>query len=247
MRAKSISFIRRNRVINKLYGWFLFLKSIRLKDFLHINNLKKIKLIFIVKPYTMLWYPRLSKLYAIASYLEINKIQGDFVECGVWNGGSAGIIASIAKDNKNRNIYLFDSWEGQPTPTKWDINYKGLQAEKGMDLGIKEKVEELLFRRLKLDNKGIHLIKGWLNETLPFYKNKIGEIALLHLDCDLYQSVKFCLEILYPNLISGGFVVIDDYGYWRGCKKAVDEFIEENKLKINLIKIDYTGVYFRKK
>jgi hypothetical protein len=196
----------------------------------------------------MLWYPRLSNLYEIATYLEINKIQGDFVECSVYRGGSAGILAAVARDNKERNIWLFDSWEGQPEPTEWDVACcNNSPAWKGMDFSPKEKAEELLFKKLKLDRNKVHLIKGWFNETLPLFKNNIGEIALLHLDCDLYESVKFCLEELYDNVIQGGFVVIDDYGYWKGCKKAVDEFIEQKKLNIELIKVDYTGVYFLKK
>lgn len=77
-------------------------------------------------------------------------------------------------------------------------------------------------------------------------KKSIGRIALLHLDCDWYESVKFCLNELYDNVVQGGFIFIDDYGAWRGCKKAVDEFMKERNLKIGLIQIDYTGVYFQK-
>lgn len=115
-----------------------------------------------------------------------------------------------------------------------------------MGLGYEEKVRELLFKKLKLDNKVIHLVKGWFNDTLPIHKNDIGKIALLHLDCDWYESVKICLEELYDSVIEGGFIFIDDYGHWRGCKKAVDEFIKERDLKIELVKSDYTGVYFQK-
>lgn len=171
---------------------------------------------------------------------------GSFVECGVWNGGSAAIIAEVARNNPDRNIWLFDSWEGQPQPSKYDITYNGSPAYKGMDLGQKEKVEKLLFQKLKLSNSKIHLIKGWFWDTLPIYKKGIGKIALLHLDCDLYKSVKFCLEKLYESVIPGGVIIIDDYGHWKGAKKAVDEFIEKNKLRIKLVKIDYTGVYFQK-
>jgi len=116
----------------------------------------------------------------------------------------------------------------------------------GMDLGSKEKVEELLFQKFKLDNTKIHLIKGWFNETLASYKVEVDKIALLHLDCDLYKSVKICLDEFYDNVVDGGFIVVDDYGHWGGCKKAVDEFIKKRNLKIELIKIDYTGVYFQK-
>ena len=216
--------------------------SIPKKDF----HTRKMKLIFAVKPYTMLDYPRLSKLYEIASNLEKERIKGSFVEYGVWNGGSAGIIASVARHNKNRHIWLFDSWEGLPEPTDYDFSYTRKRGEKGLALGSEEKVKELIFKKLKLNNNKVHLVKGWFKDTIPPHKKYIGKIALLHLDCDWYESVKFCLEETYDHVVKDGFIVIDDYGHWKGCKKAVDEFIEERNLRIELIKIDYSGVYLQK-
>jgi len=230
-------------VVGKLYRRLQFLMSIPKKDFLCIP---KIKLILTVKPYTKLSYARLSKLYEAASHLEKEGIDGSFVECGVWNGGSAGIIAAVAKHNRNRHIWLFDSWEGLPEPSESDIDYKGRQGEKGMALGSEEKVKELFYRKLRLHNKVNHLVKGWFSDTLPAHKNDVGEIALLHLDCDWYESTKLCLEELYDMVVVGGSIFIDDYGHWGGCKKAVDEFIEKRNLRIELVKIDYTGVCFRK-
>ena len=200
----------------------------------------------VVKPYTMLSYLRLSKLYEAASSLEKEGIDGSFVECGVCNGGSAGIIAAVAKHNNNRHIWLFDSWEGLPEPGEVDIDYKERKGEKALAVGSEEKVRELLYKKLKLHIKVNHLVKGWFNDTLPAHKKDIGKIALLHLDCDWYESVKFCLNELYDNVVTEGFIFIDDYGHWRGCKEAVDEFIEKRNLKIELVKVGYTGVYFQK-
>ncbi len=221
------------------------LRSISIKDFFKIH---KIKLALAVKSHTLLSYPKLSSLYEIASYLEREKIDGSFVECGVMNGGSAGIIASVAKHNRNRHIWLFDSWEGQPEPTEYDVS-SGKQAKKGVFLGSEEKVRQLIFRKLGLNNNRVHLVKGWFNDTIPSQEKKIGKIALLHIDCDWYKSVKFCLEKLYNNVVKDGFIIIDDYECWEGCKKAVDEFIEERDLRVELIKTNYTdypAVYFKK-
>lgn len=231
---------RRSRTIVKLYLRISLLAHIIVNDSFKIH---KIKLILAVKPYTMLRYRRLSKLYEIASRLEREKISGSFVECGVWNGGSAGVIA---KCGKSRHIWLFDSWEGMPEPTEIDISVLGEPGEKGIAIGLEQKVREILFEKLKLNNKSIHLIKGWFDETIPMHKKDVGRIALLHLDCDWYESVRFCLEELYDSIIEGGFIVIDDYGAWRGCKTAVDEFFDRRNLKIELVKIDWTGVYFQK-
>ncbi len=97
----------------------------------------------------------------------------------------------------------------------------------------------------QLDSARVHMVKGWFTDTIPI--SEVGAIALLHLDCDLYESVKFCLEHLYDNVIEGGYIVIDDYGYWSGCKAAVDEFIKYRNLKVELIRVDSQGVYFYKK
>ncbi|HEX9665140.1 MAG TPA: TylF/MycF/NovP-related O-methyltransferase [Thermodesulfobacteriota bacterium] len=221
----------------------MLIRTIPIKDFV---DLTKIKLILSVRPYTQITYPRLSKLYEKATWIERKEIDGSFVECGVCNGGSAGLIASVAKRNKNRHIWLFDSWEGLPAPSQKDVSYLGTKGQKGMALGYEDKVRQLLFNKLKLENKNIHLVKGWFNEAIPPRKTEIGGIALLHLDCDWYESVKFCLEELCDSVVNGGFIFIDDYGHWEGCRRAVDEFIEGRNLKIKLIKIDYTGVYFQK-
>jgi hypothetical protein len=241
------SLAKRSQIIVKLYNWLRFLITINFKDFVHIRkNMPKIKLIFKVRPYTMLSYPRLAMLYNLASNLEANETNGSFVECGVWNGGSGGIIAEMAKHNKNRHIWFFDSWGGLPEPSEKDISYNLESGEKGMALGFEQKVRELIFGKLNLDSKRIHLVRGWFVDTLPVHKENLGTVALLHLDCDWYESVKLCLEQFYDSVVRGGYIVIDDYGYWGGCREAVNEFIGRRGLKVKLIKIDYTGVYFQK-
>lgn len=146
------------------------------------------------------------------------------------NGGSAGLIASIGRD---RQIWLFDSWEGLPEPTKYDVKLSGLKGKKGRDRGSEEKVRELLFDKMGLEKDRVHLIKGWFKDTIPC--QDIGEIALLHLDCDYYESVKLCLESLYKNVVTNGIIVVDDYVDWKGCKKAVDEFIAELDVRLQRV------------
>lgn len=235
---------KRSQTIIRLYSKLCFLYSIPLKDFAQPS---KIRLALDVMPYTMLSYLRLSKLYEAACHLQREKIGGNFVECGVWNGGSAAMVtAAIAKNDKNRHSWLFDSWEGLPEPSECDVSCLGKLGEKGMALGFEDRVRELLFQKLKYCEKTTHVIKGWFKDTLPIYKEQVGNIALLHLDCDWYESVKFCLNELYDSVTQGGFIFIDDYGYWSGCTKAVDEFIKERNIEADLIKIDDTGLYFQK-
>jgi hypothetical protein len=220
-----------------------FISSIPKKE---IVRLRKIKLILTVKRYTLLSYARLSALYEIGSWLERRRMRGSFVECGVCNGGSAAVLASVARRNRERHIWLFDSWEGMPEPTAEDVACTGKRGTKGMARGSERTARELLFGRLGLDRTTVQLVQGWFDKTIPNALPAIGEIALLHLDCDWYESVRFCLETLYDRVVDGGFIVVDDYGHWKGCQKAVDEFRKRRGITGDLIRVDYTGVFFRK-
>jgi len=220
-----------------------FIWSIPKKELI---RLPKMRLILAVRRYTMLSYARLSALYEIGSWLERRRMGGSFVECGVWNGGSAAVLASVARRNKERHVWLFDSWEGMPEPVADDVACTGKRGTKGIARGSEQTARELLFGRLGRDTATVHLVRGWFEETIPNALPVIGEIALLHLDCDWYESVKFCLETLYDSVVDGGFIVVDDYGHWTGCKKAVDKFRELRGITSDLVRVDYTGVFFRK-
>lgn len=235
---------KKSQIIVKLYTNMItlrwLLKNIPMSD---LKQIGKIRLMYKVIPYTMLTYPRLAKLYEIAKTLESEKLQGNFVECGVWKGGSAGIVADVGK---NRDIWLFDSFEGCPKPTDLDITYNGQEGKEGICRADEREVRQLFFDKLRIDESRVKIVRGLFEDTIPKFKDKIGPIALLHLDTDWYSSTKICLENLFDKVAKGGFVVIDDYGHWKGCRKAVDEFIKQNNLKVKLIKTDYTEVYFQK-
>ncbi|MBI1973351.1 class I SAM-dependent methyltransferase [Candidatus Micrarchaeota archaeon] len=218
------------------------LRRVRKRDLLHPS---KMLLIRAVKPYSMVSYARLSRLYDAARLLERERVEGSIVECGVCNGGSAGLLAAAVRKGE-RHVWLFDSWQGLPEPTSEDVSYHGKEGKKGMDLGSEIRVRELLFGRLGLDESRTHLVKGWFDHTIPKAREMVGSISLLHLDCDWYESVRLCLDQLYDGVVGGGFVFIDDYGHWKGCKKAVDEFFRERNIHPKLHQLDYTGVYFRK-
>lgn len=204
----------------------------------------------------MVSYRRLRNVYELAETTERDKIEGAFVECGVWRGGCAGIMAYVSKQfGSNRKIHLFDSFEGLPDPTGED----GREASSYMDNVRKGKlaprykceaplelVEELFFDKLMLSPSVVHFHKGWFDHTIPLQKAKIDKIAILRLDADWYESTKVCLAQLYDKVVQGGFVILDDYGYWEGCKKATDEFFIERNIHPTLKKIDKSGYYFVK-
>ena len=85
---------------------------------------------------------------------------------------------------------------------------------------------------------------GWFRDTLPGLP--VGAIALLHVDADWYQSVREVLEHLFARVAPGGFVVLDDYGYWQGCRRAWEEYRAEHGLRVELTWVGSNAVYFRK-
>ena len=193
-------------------------------------------------PYTMLGIQRLRTLRRFAEQIDQEGISGNVVECGSYNGGSAAIMAQVAAASpRGRQIYLFDSFEGLPPATEQDG--ERAKAYTGLCCGAMDKVREVL-HALQVPAERVTLVKGWFDQTLP--QADVGRIALLHLDTDWYESLRVCLENLYDRVEPGGFVVLDDYGYWEGCRRAWHEFEASRALGVTLTPIDETAVYFRK-
>jgi len=225
IQARAWSIARRNRSVREI-----------VRRLALIGPTRKFGTIWTAKPHSLMNSRRLSILYDLAAGFEREARSGSFVECGVWNGGSSAVVASAARNNRTRQIWLFDSWEGLPEPSELDTHLvSGRRGEKGMLPSSMETVRELLFDELSLDPNRIHLVKGWFEETIPNVKKDIGTIALLVLDCCWYESYKLCLHELYDSVVEGGIVWLDGYvGSRQGCKQAMDEFIAERRLDVTL-------------
>ena len=218
---------------------------------------KRIKAIRRILPYTMVGRTGLFTTYDIADEVEKKGMEGCFVECGVARGGCSALMAMVASDNRNgRKVWLFDSFEGLPAQTNED-EYQEPVIRKPKDrstdlvaqgycLGIFEEVEDLLFSNLDLSRDNVFMVKGWFEDTLPNYTDEVGTIAVLRIDADWYDSTKCCLENLYDNVVAGGYIIIDDYGCFIGCKKATDEFLHHTGLNVELNFDNRGGCYFVK-
>ena len=239
--------------MSKLIKKIKFFAELFLRD---AFNLEKVNLFIKAFPYTMVGYKRLSNVYELSKKVVKSNLQGDFVECGVWKGGCSAVMGFVAqKEGRGRKTWLFDSFEGLPEPGKEDGDLAKTYSENKMQgqmktinkcVGPMEDVKKIIFDILKLNKENIKLKKGWFQDTLPLAKEKIEKISILRLDGDWYESTKVCLDNLYDNVSAGGYVVIDDYGHWEGAKKALNEFFEQRNINPKLVKIDYTGVYFKK-
>jgi hypothetical protein len=179
------------------------------------------------------------------------RIPGDIVECGVWRGGSMMAVARTLRDSGviDKNLYLFDTFDGMSSPTQEDVSVDGDSADQLM--AKSDRIAESVWARcsLKEVKRNLNLtgyppermffIKGKVEETIP--EQAPAQIALLRLDTDWYESTYHELVHLYPRLSPGGILIIDDYGHWAGARKAVDEYFAEHRLNLFLHRIDYTG------
>jgi O-methyltransferase len=189
---------------------------------------------------------RLDCLQQCIETIVAEDIPGDIVETGVWHGGSM-MLASAVLDSlgdSQRRIWCCDSFEGMPVPTVHDQSFSGSEDFSDLDyirVGL-ERVKDN-FRRFRVLTDRVHFLKGWFSATLP--TAPIEQIALLRLDGDLYESTRDALVPLYPRVSSGGFVLVDDYNSWPGCKQAVTEYRSDHGITAPIVPIDGHAVYWR--
>jgi hypothetical protein len=203
-----------------------------------------------VGPYTMTSHEAIFALSEAVRYIVSNRIPGAIVECGVWRGGSMMAVARtlLGLDRSDIDLYLFDTFEGMTEPTEKDVQWTGRPAR---ELLARESKKSFLWAEAPLDQvrramhsvsyppSKIHFVKGKVEDTIPDQAPE--QIALLRLDTDWYESTKHELVHLYPRLASGGVLILDDYGYWRGAGDATDEYFRENGPAPLLVRIDDEG------
>ena len=212
-----------------------------------------------VRKNTMASFERLATLWQQVRYIDRYNIPGSLVECGVWRGGCVGLMALAHMHRRGavtREIHLFDSFQGLPQP---DRNFDGTEAIKladdkadgehtpiGCCVASAEESRKLLVDTIGYPSDLIKIHPGWFLDTLPSVVDSMGAVGLLRLDGDWYSSTKVCLDHLYSKISDHGIVVIDDYGHFSGCRKAVDDFINGLGKPTLLSHIDYTGRFWVK-
>jgi O-methyltransferase len=201
----------------------------------------------LILPYTLTSFDRLATLWSQVRYLDDTGVPGALVECGVWKGGSSGMMALAHMATASpplREIHLFDAFRGMPEPKEID----GPRASASMfepDSYPETISRDLMIRQIGYPKELVTFHVGWFHETLPADAHSLGSIALLRLDGDWYESTKICLVNLYDQVSPGGLVVIDDYGHFEGCRVAVDEFLKGYPGTM-LHRVDYTARYWIK-
>lgn len=211
-----------------------------------------------VDEFTMTSLERRYHLLQSVRHVVKHRIPGSIVECGVWRGGSMMLVAKtlIECGDISRDLYLYDTFEGMPPPTEADQDCfaqsavarlraeetvkanSGVWAISGLE-DVKRNMASVGY-----PEERIHCICGKVESTIPA---RIPEqISILRLDTDWYESTAHELTHLYPRLAKGGALIIDDYGYWQGARKAVDEFLAATSDRILLHRIDNSSRAFVK-
>jgi O-methyltransferase len=206
-----------------------------------LESARKTRLFFQVRHHTLTRSSRLNVLYTLARRLDAERIPGAIVECGVYRGGSAGVLAVAS--GGSRDVHLFDSFQGLPPPGDNDGRLAREQFHPGWCASDPGEVRALL-GRLGFPAERLHVHSGWFDETL--LHTPVPQIALLHIDADWYESVILCLRTLYDAVVPYGFVVLDDYGRWEGCTRATNEFLRERGLAGLVTVKNPPGHYFQK-
>ena len=209
-----------------------------------------------VRPYTMTGVARILAVIDSVRYCVDRGIRGDFAECGVWRGGSvlAMVMALQELGDEGRRIRLYDTFEGMTRPSERDVSRFDAPALEHWDesgrrmtpwapLFDPDVVDEAGVREVVLSTgypaENLEFVAGPVEETLPDRAPR--ELALLRLDTDWYESTRHELVHLYPRLVDGGVLIVDDYGHWEGCRRAVDEYFDEEGSRPLFSRIDYTA------
>jgi O-methyltransferase len=196
--------------------------------------------------YTMTGRNRLDCLQRCIQTILIEQVPGDIVETGVWRGGSMILAAAVLDSygDDKRSIWCCDSFEGMPKPTVAGQSFSGTEDFQDLPyLAVSVDQVRANFDRFGVLSERVKFLKGWFRDTLP--KAPIQRISVLRLDGDLYESTLDALTALYPKVSSGGFVIVDDYGTWPGCKQAVEEYRQQHQIAAPLVQIDPSSVFWR--
>ena len=196
---------------------------------------------------TMIGRPRLDQLQRCVEDVLADQVSGDLFECGVWRGGASIFMRGVleAHGDPDRCVWLADSFEGLPAP-----DTEHYPADEGLDLHTYEALAVSLeqvqqnFARYGLLDDRVKFLKGWFKDTLS--TAPVERIAVLRLDGDMYESTRQALDALYEKVEVGGYVIVDDYGAYEPCARAIHDFRDEHGIADAIDQADWSSVHWRK-
>jgi O-methyltransferase len=196
--------------------------------------------------HTMIGLKRLDNLQMCIESVIEEGIPGDFIETGVWKGGSTIFMRGALRifGDESRNVWVADSFQGLPPPKVDEYPEDAGDIHFTIDsLRVTENQVRENFSGYGLLDHRVKFLKGWFSDTLP--TAPIEHLSILRLDGDMYESTMVALKSLYSKLSVGGYVIVDDYCI-KSCEKAVTDFRSNEGITDQIIEIDGTGVYWRR-
>jgi hypothetical protein len=199
------------------------------------------------KAHTMIGRARLDDLHACVVDVLEEGTPGDLIETGAWRGGASIFMRAVLKayNVRDRCVWVADSFEGLPVANETEHPYDSrlnLHLSESLAVGLDEVKGN--FARYDLLDEQVRFLKGWFCDTLA--QAPIGQLAILRLDGDHFESTMDSLQSLYPKLSVGGYVLIDDYNGMEGCNKAIEAFRQEHNIADSLTVLPRGGARWKR-
>jgi len=196
-----------------------------------------------VAPYTLIGERQLATLHDLSRNVADAGIPGDLVEAGVANGGSAAIIAEPHISASSRHLWLYDTFQGIPPSGPEDGRLA--RSHTGAWQGTQDSVRAAL-ALVDYPERSVVWRPGLFAQTMARDLPCPAQVALLHIDADWYDSVLLTLRMFYPLVSERGYVVLDDFGWWPGCRKAFYAWCAETGETPLLERSGRYGVWWQK-
>lgn len=197
-------------------------------------------------------------MFTYQQSIKFKDIDAVYCETGVAAGANIIALCSGAPDKK---VYAFDSFFGIPWPSNRDDQMPGIRMlEKWEQKSLPDPGKQILettgatsvsledfwvnIEKAKVNKNNIVAVLGWFEDTMPIYGPLIEPISILRLDGDLYNSTWVCLQHLFPKVIKGGCVIVDDWTL-QGCQAACKEYFELIDYTPDYKYLDGTAYFFK--
>jgi hypothetical protein len=258
--------ISRRRLSSRVAGYTIQKRRRRLEELGKFDRQKRLEgKDFPSRGHTMIGMRRLDNIQTLVENILLNHVPGDLIETGVWRGGATILMRGILKvyGVTDRTVWVADSFAGMPKRGQDGMSHSFSSSEYAswpgtirrhpltllaiaaqMKQGTSYDAVRDNFARYGLLDDQVQFLAGWFHETLP--AAPITRLALLRLDGDLYDSTHDALKWLYPKLSVGGYVIVDDYGTFSECRRAIHDYLDGANAQAELQRVDEQAVYWQK-
>ena len=195
--------------------------------------------------HSMIGLRRMNNLQTCIEQVLADNVAGDLIETGVWRGGATIFMRGVLKawGVIDRTVWVADSFAGLPAPDGERYPMDAVWEPSAGGIAVTLETVRQNFARYGLLDDQVRFLKGWFKDTLP--GAPITQIAVLRLDGDYYESTRDALTHLYPRLVPGGFVIVDDFNF-ETCRQAVHDYRAAAGINEPILDIDGNGVYWRR-